>query len=296
MATNKKNFILHSEQKEVFEALLEQDIKNKTTDCGELIVHIFKYCNDEDPEDPKGNLYFPWLLIKSKLKKDLTTWKTRSEANSKNGRKGAEARKKTLEAKKDPLKEIPNQTNIIDQAAEVEKKPARFNFRKELENLGADKELVSDWLTVRKNKKASNTKTAFNKFRKQLALSKQEINIILQICVEKSWSGFEHNWLEASDLAPIKKTEPQPEKTPSGKIPIKSKEEYKRIFMEIIKIKSQPVEMRLRMDADYQLNKQGYYPDWFDSGTIAPDYLAAQISKSVKEEIQRKYSNQIPKE
>ena len=53
-------------------------------------------------------------------------------------------------------KELKNVTKDI-----VAKAP-KFNFKAELLALGVDPEILADWLTVRKNKKASNTKTAFN--------------------------------------------------------------------------------------------------------------------------------------
>ena len=71
-----------------------------------------------------------------------------------------------------------------------------FNFRKSLINLGAKEELVIDWLKVRKNKKATNTKTALNGFKNQLNKSNKNINEILEICINKSWSGFNNEWIE----------------------------------------------------------------------------------------------------
>lgn len=76
------------------------------------------------------------------------------------------------------------------------KESNKFNFKQELLNLGADKELVNDWLTVRKNKKASNTKTAFNNFKKQLDKSCKTINFVLDLCVSNSWSGFKSDWIK----------------------------------------------------------------------------------------------------
>lgn len=72
----------------------------------------------------------------------------------------------------------------------------KFNFKQELIDIGADKQLVDDWLLVRKNKKASNTKTAFNNFKKQLDKSCKSINFVLDLCVSNSWSGFKAEWIE----------------------------------------------------------------------------------------------------
>lgn len=72
----------------------------------------------------------------------------------------------------------------------------KFNFKQELINLGADKQLVDDWLVVRKNKKASNTKTAFNSFKKQLDKSCKTINFVLDLCISKDWKGFNADWIK----------------------------------------------------------------------------------------------------
>ena len=73
-------------------------------------------------------------------------------------------------------------------------------FKKSLINLGADESLVNDWLIVRKNKKASNTETAFNTLVSQIEKSKLDLNTVLKICVDNSWSGFKCSWLDSIDM------------------------------------------------------------------------------------------------
>lgn len=73
-------------------------------------------------------------------------------------------------------------------------KPLPFSFYNSLINLGAKKELVSDWIKVRKNKKLTNTETAFKKFVIQYNKSGYSINEVLEKCVEKSWGGFDADW------------------------------------------------------------------------------------------------------
>lgn len=71
----------------------------------------------------------------------------------------------------------------------------KFSFKNSLKNYGFDEKLINDWLIVRKNKKASNTETAFNKFISEVEkIEKVPINEILGLCVEKSWSGFKAEW------------------------------------------------------------------------------------------------------
>jgi hypothetical protein len=69
-----------------------------------------------------------------------------------------------------------------------------FSFYDSLILLGAEKQLIDDWLKVRKTKKATNTETAFKKFKKEFEASGYSINEVLEKCVEKSWSGFNSDW------------------------------------------------------------------------------------------------------
>ena len=78
------------------------------------------------------------------------------------------------------------------------KKPKvkKFLFQDGLKKLGADDNLIQDWISVRKVKKSVNTETAFNGFKKQLEISGKNINQVLEICINKSWGGFNASWLK----------------------------------------------------------------------------------------------------
>jgi hypothetical protein len=82
---------------------------------------------------------------------------------------------------------------------EYTNKAAPFMFRSSLLNYGFKENLVDDWLKVRKAKKVTNTKVAFDGFIKQVEQSKQDKNIILQLCVEKSWAGFNSDWYKPTN-------------------------------------------------------------------------------------------------
>lgn len=71
-----------------------------------------------------------------------------------------------------------------------------FSFYKSLISLGADKQLVDDWLKVRKTKKATNTETSFKRFENEFNKTNLTIDEVLKICIEKDWKGFECKWLE----------------------------------------------------------------------------------------------------
>ena len=73
-----------------------------------------------------------------------------------------------------------------------------FNFKNELIKLGATKENADAWLQVRKTKKATNSQKAFELFKKQVENSQIDINIVLEMCIEKDWKGFNSDWITQS--------------------------------------------------------------------------------------------------
>jgi len=80
-----------------------------------------------------------------------------------------------------------------------------FDFRKRLiamvrEDAHSDnyESVVDDWMRVRRNKRASNTQTAFNRVKSQIEKARRSLNMTAEECVrmsaEHSWQGFECEW------------------------------------------------------------------------------------------------------
>ena len=113
-----------------------------------------------------------------------------------------------------------NSTNIGTQNLKGTKKKSnnniKFNFAQELKNLGAEGQLISDWLVVRKNKKAANTKTSFDGFVRELKKSNLEVNTALKICVERNWQGFNSGWLNNIDLSIYQQSSQKSEQAPQN--------------------------------------------------------------------------------
>lgn len=86
---------------------------------------------------------------------------------------------------------------------EEEYKYSVYDFKKSLLDYGFEKQLVDEWLLVRKNKKATNTQTAFNNFVKEVEKSLLKKNEVLRTCVEKSWSGLKADWLKENKLKEV---------------------------------------------------------------------------------------------
>ena len=87
MAQGKKSFILYSNWRDTFEAL-------EDSQCAELIRHIFKYVNDENPILEDKSLLPVWLMMKPILKLDLEKWDKQRKQRSEAGKKSAESRKR----------------------------------------------------------------------------------------------------------------------------------------------------------------------------------------------------------
>lgn len=85
MAKDKKSFMLYIDQMGTFNKLTDEQ-------AGKLIKHIFKYCNDEEPEsDFVTELAFE--SIKQALKRDLKKYENICSRNSSNGSKGGRPKK-----------------------------------------------------------------------------------------------------------------------------------------------------------------------------------------------------------
>lgn len=79
-------------------------------------------------------------------------------------------------------------------------KEKKFSFENELISLGGRKDLVSDYVKHRKEKKASMLKTGFNGFKRELDKSGLDVNTIMNICIDKNWRGFESEWLASVNI------------------------------------------------------------------------------------------------
>jgi hypothetical protein len=95
MASDKKGFILYADQKALFEQLPDDK-------AGELIKHIFKYVNDEDPETEDLLINLAFTPIKQQFKRDLEKWENTREGRSKAGKASAEARR--IKKEQEPTK------------------------------------------------------------------------------------------------------------------------------------------------------------------------------------------------
>lgn len=151
-------------------------------------------CDEKIIEVIEGNIYIKFLSEQLLLFKDV------SQTNSKNAKERWEKARKQKEL--DDL----NATALLSQCEtdaireekikedKINKPTVKFSFFNSLLDLGLSKDLIDDWLAVRKTKKATNTKTAFNNLLIEVEKSGKPINEIINKCVTESWSGFKASW------------------------------------------------------------------------------------------------------
>jgi len=77
---------------------------------------------------------------------------------------------------------------------EIVAKAPKFDFKSELLLLGVNPEILEDWLTVRKKKKAANTKTALAGLITEVTKSGLSVSDAIKVSAENSWSGFKAEW------------------------------------------------------------------------------------------------------
>lgn len=138
------------------------------------------------------------ILFQKRMVKDGKISDQRALAGSKGGQKTIAKNQNFAQAKSEANSENEYESEVeIKDVIEVvlENVPEKFDFKKSLIVYGFRKELVEEWLKVRKTKKATNTQTTFNKFIREIEKSDKDKDEILEICVSKDWKSFEFEWL-----------------------------------------------------------------------------------------------------
>lgn len=91
--------------------------------------------------------------------------------------------------------EITNKEEKKDTIVSKEKN-IKFDFLKALIELGVNETVANDWMLVRKNKKATNSETAFNSIEREIAKSNASPTECITVAVERDWKGFKAEWFK----------------------------------------------------------------------------------------------------
>lgn len=213
MAKDKTSFVLYSDSKSIIDLMTNEQ-------AGLLLKTLFAYVNDENPTID-NSIAIVFEMIKLQLKRDLKKWEQTKEGRSIAGKASAEA-KRLAKLKEQNLTNLTNvdfvqQTSTnstvsdsvsvsvsvndsVNEIKEDNNTALPFSFYNSMIKYGFDKNLVSEWLKVRKTKKATNSETAFNSFIKEVEKTNSNINDVLTECIVKSWSGFKSEWYKKDSL------------------------------------------------------------------------------------------------
>lgn len=91
---------------------------------------------------------------------------------------------------------VPSVVRDLPVAKAKRKKPqySNFDFLGALIDLGVNKDIALDWMQVRDDKGAINTKTAFSMIKKQIDLTGASANECIEMAVVNNWRGFTSDW------------------------------------------------------------------------------------------------------
>ena len=85
------------------------------------------------------------------------------------------------------------------------RKSEKFNFEQALVDVGVNEEVARDWMAVRKQKKAANTRTAFNLLLGQLEIIRNKYKVtnndIIMVCVCRCWMGCRASFFDNINFA-----------------------------------------------------------------------------------------------
>ena len=71
-----------------------------------------------------------------------------------------------------------------------------FDFVKALKEIGVTEQLAREWMAVRKTKRLTNTRTAFDQIAREIAKTGRPATDCVRLAVENSWGGFKAEWMK----------------------------------------------------------------------------------------------------
>lgn len=226
MAENKKSFVLYADLIKSIEHLTNEE-------KGILFNHLLEYVNDKNPILEDRLILTAWKPIELQLKRDLIKFEEVKAKRSDAGKRSAELRALKLE---EQTSTNPTSVESVEQTStnptvndtvnvnvnvndtvnvnviKENNKALPFKFFDSLIDLGAEKQLVSDWIAVRKSKRLSNTVTAFDNFKNEVSKSGKNINDVLKECVINSWGGFRAEWIKENLVKKLYKSPTDPKR------------------------------------------------------------------------------------
>lgn len=140
----------------------------------------------------------------STCEEQVGEYKAKALKNKENGRKGGRPKKnpeKTQSvSKQNPEETLTNNHKPLTNNHKPNDKPApnglaKFNFKSVLIDLGVSEQLASEFMSIRRMKKAKDTETAMKGLLREVKKSGLTLDQAITHCVEHSWKGFKAEWV-----------------------------------------------------------------------------------------------------
>ena len=136
-------------------------------------------------------------LLQKRMVKDGELSEKRAVAGQKGGKKSLGFCSSKSQSKTQSKSTSKSEANSEDENdIENENNIKKFSFLKELVAIGVERKIAEEWLKVRKNKKLTQTETAFRKTKAEIDKSGRNANDCITLCVERSWGGFKAEWMQ----------------------------------------------------------------------------------------------------
>lgn len=88
-----------------------------------------------------------------------------------------------------------NENNVNNETKEITPPVGEtFDFKKELISLGVNNQVASDFMILRKSKKAVNSNTAFSMLKKEIEKSNKPAQQCIEISILRNWQTYKHEW------------------------------------------------------------------------------------------------------
>ena len=146
---------------------------------------------------------------------DIVEYHAMAEKNKANGRLGGRPKKthSVSDGLPNESQNNPNQEPLTNNQEPVKEKTSRaprFDAQAHLVDLGVDASISADWLSHRKAKKATVTKTVIDGIKSEAAKARIALSDALAMCCQRGWVGFKAEWMTVENTAPqTRKTQHQ---------------------------------------------------------------------------------------
>lgn len=158
-----------------------------------LIEH--GYCKREQSKDAKTGRYMSYDYTFYEVKNGLGCDSAPQLPSRDADLRDAESRRAEKEAIiKDYKDKVPIKSST-DKKKDISISKEKFDFVSALVGIGVSREAAVEWLQVRKTKRATNTKIAFDRIAREIAKSGRSADECIRFSVEHSYSGFEAEWI-----------------------------------------------------------------------------------------------------